>query len=49
MNDYDDLDIYNGEAVHDMWVDFDKYENAGAPDSTVMITISFSKMRYTVR
>lgn len=32
MNDYDDLDKYYGEAVHDMRVDFDKYENAGAPD-----------------
>ncbi len=32
MNDYDDLDTYNGEAVHDMRVDFDNYENTGTPD-----------------
>ena len=28
----DDLDTYNGDAVHDMWVDFDSYENTGTPE-----------------
>lgn len=32
MDEYDDLDTYNGDAVHDMWVDFDNYENTGTPD-----------------
>lgn len=31
MDEYDDLDTYNGDAVHDMWVDFDSYENTGLP------------------
>lgn len=29
MDEYDDLDTYNGEPVHDGWVDFDYYENTG--------------------
>ncbi len=29
MNEYDDLDIYNGDAVHDMEVDFDFHINTG--------------------
>lgn len=29
MNDYDDLDTYNGDPVHDGWVDFDYIENTG--------------------
>ena len=29
MNQYDDLDTYNGDAEHDMWVDFDYHENTG--------------------
>ncbi|MBD5316470.1 MAG: hypothetical protein HDS11_02205 [Bacteroides sp.] len=32
MNNYKDLDTYNGDAEHDMWVDFDNYENTGNPD-----------------
>lgn len=28
----DDLDTYNGDTDHDMWVDFDNFENLGAPD-----------------
>lgn len=28
----DDLDTYNGDTEHDMWVDFDNYENTGNPD-----------------
>lgn len=32
MNEYDDLDTYNGYAVHDMRVDNDYNENTGAPD-----------------
>ena len=27
MNDYDDLDAYNGDSEHDMWEDFDYNEN----------------------
>lgn len=26
MNDFDDLDTYNEDPVHDGWVDFDFYE-----------------------
>lgn len=29
MNEYDDLDTYNGDPVHDGWVDFDYNENTG--------------------
>ncbi len=29
MNEYDDLDIYNADPVHDGWVDFDYNENTG--------------------
>lgn len=32
MSEYDHLDTYNGDAVHNMWVDFDSYENTGNPD-----------------
>ena len=32
MNIYDDIDTYNGIPEHDMWVDFDNYENTGTPD-----------------
>ena len=32
MEEYDDLDSYNGNTEHDMWVDFDHYEITGAPD-----------------
>ena len=32
MAEYDDLDVYNGDAVHDMWVDFDIHENTGSPE-----------------
>lgn len=32
MAEYHYLDVYNGDAVHDMWVDFDNYENTGIPD-----------------
>jgi hypothetical protein len=27
MNEYNDLSTYNGNTEHDMWVDFDNYEN----------------------
>ena len=27
MSNYDDLDIYNGDPEHDMWVDSDYQEN----------------------
>lgn len=30
--EYDDLGTYNGEAEHDMWVDYDRYVNTGEPD-----------------
>ena len=29
MTDDDDLDTYNGDPVHDCWVDFDYNENTG--------------------
>ncbi len=29
MNEYDDFDIYTGDAVHDMEVDFDYHINTG--------------------
>lgn len=32
MDEYEDLDAYNGDTIHDMWVDFDYYENTGTPD-----------------
>lgn len=32
MDHYDNLDSYNGDTVHDMYVDFDHYENTGTPD-----------------
>lgn len=31
MDEYEDLDTYNGDSEHDMWVDFDNYENTGTP------------------
>lgn len=32
MDEYEDLDTYNGDTVHDMWVDFDSYENTRIPE-----------------
>ena len=32
MTYFDDLDTYNGDTEPDMWVDFDNYENTGAPN-----------------
>lgn len=32
MDDYDDLDLYNGDVEHDMWVDYDYYQNTGETD-----------------
>lgn len=29
MNDYEDLNTYNGDAQHDMWVDYDYHANTG--------------------
>ena len=29
MGEYDDLERYNGDQKHDMWVDFSNYENTG--------------------
>ena len=28
----DDLGTYNGDAEHDMWVDYGNYLNTGTPD-----------------
>ena len=28
----DDLDTYNGDTEHDMWLDFYNFENTGEPD-----------------
>lgn len=32
MDGYGDLGIYNGDTEHNMWIDFDKYENIGITD-----------------
>ena len=32
MSEYDDLNTYNGDPVHDGWVDYDHYQNTGEPD-----------------
>ena len=32
MDETDDFDAYNGNPVHDMWVDYDYYINTGIPD-----------------
>ena len=32
MGELNDLDTYNGDTEHDMWVDFDNYKNNGNPD-----------------
>lgn len=32
MDETDDLSSYNEDTVHNMWVDFDHYENIGTPD-----------------
>lgn len=29
MDEYEDLDAYNGDTIHDMDVDFDRYMNTG--------------------
>lgn len=29
MDEYDDLDTYNGDPIHDSWVDFDNDQNTG--------------------
>ena len=29
MDEYEELDSYNGDLVHDGWVDFDYNENTG--------------------
>lgn len=31
MGEYNDLDVYNDDAVHDMEVDFDYHINTGEP------------------
>ena len=32
IDEYENLDLYNGDTVHDMWVDYDHYQNTGEPD-----------------
>lgn len=32
MDQYNNLDSYNDDTFHDMYVDFDHYENTGSPD-----------------
>ncbi len=32
MSEFDDLVTCNGDTEHDMWVDFDHYENTATPD-----------------
>lgn len=44
VDEYDDLDTYNGNIVYGMWEDFDDYGNTGtpnvliAPTSTLVLT-----------
>ena len=35
MASYEDLEAYNGDTEHDMWVDFDNFENTGSTDVVV--------------
>jgi hypothetical protein len=32
MSDYDELDEYNGDPEHDMWIDYDYNANTGELD-----------------
>jgi len=32
VDELDALDTYNGYTEHDMWVDFDNFENTGSPN-----------------
>ncbi len=32
MDELNNLDTYNGDTKHDMWVDFNHNENIGTPD-----------------
>ena len=34
MDEYNDLDSYNGDPLHDGWVDFDYNENTGELSDT---------------
>ncbi len=31
MDEFEDLDAYNGDTEYDMWVDFTYHENTGEP------------------
>lgn len=31
MDEYEDLDTYNGDTEYDIWNDFDNCENTGTP------------------
>ena len=44
MNKYYDLDIYYGDAVHDMWVDSNRFENTGSPDVSTNPTLTISSI-----
>lgn len=33
IDEYNDLGTYNGDTEHDMWIDFDSYENTVPPMS----------------
>ncbi len=48
MNTYDDLDTYNGDTEHDMWVDFDNFENTGLPDAFETPTLIILLITLTV-
>lgn len=30
MTGHEDLDTYNGDTEHDMWVDYENFENTGS-------------------
>lgn len=39
MDEYENLGTYNGDTEHDMWVDFDNYENIGPSIFSNKITL----------
>ena len=39
MDELDALDTYNGETEHDIWVDFDNFENTGSHNFSMNPTL----------
>ncbi len=44
MDEYDDLDQYNGDPAHDMNVDFDCYNNTAELADIYQISVIFAKL-----